>query len=104
MHAMTWYVYLIECEGGSIYTGIAVDVEARYAAHIAGRGAKYTRSHKPKRLLHKAPYPDRSSASKEEYRIKQLSAKQKRALPGSHLDSMVTAKPVDGFSIVLPSS
>jgi putative endonuclease len=75
-----WHVYMIECEGGSIYTGIAVDVDARYAAHVAGRGAKYTRSNKPRRLLHTASFPDRSSASKEEYRIKQLSAEQKRAL------------------------
>jgi putative endonuclease len=56
------------------------NVDGRYAAHVVGRGFKYTRSHKSMRILHKAPYPDRSSASKEEYRIKRLSATQKRAL------------------------
>lgn len=74
-----WYLYLLECEDGSIYTGIAVDVDARYAAHAAGKGARYTRSHPPKRLLASIPYPDRSSASKAEYAMKQLPAAAKRA-------------------------
>jgi len=41
----TWYLYLIECAGGSIYTGITTDVAGRYAAHEQGLGARYTRSH-----------------------------------------------------------
>jgi putative endonuclease len=77
---MAWFVYLIECRDGSIYTGITVDVEARYNAHASGKGARYTRSHPPRRLLAVLEYPDRSSASKAEYRIKQLSAQQKRRL------------------------
>lgn len=75
---MAWFVYLIECTNGSIYTGITVDVEARYAAHASGKGARYTRSHPPQRLLAAVEYPDRSSASKAEYRIKQWSAEEKR--------------------------
>jgi putative endonuclease len=74
-----WYLYLLECEDGSIYTGITVDVEVRYAAHVAGKGARYTRSHPPKRLLASIAYPDRSSASKAEYAMKQLPAADKRA-------------------------
>jgi putative endonuclease len=77
---MTWFVYLIECADTSIYTGIAIDVSARYEAHASGKGARYTRSHPPKRLLAKFAFPDRSSASKAEHRIKQLSAREKRAL------------------------
>lgn len=77
---MAWFVYLIECTDGSIYTGIAVDVAARYAAHTDGKGARYTRSHPPARLLAAFAYPDRSSATSAEYRIKQLSAPEKRAL------------------------
>jgi putative endonuclease len=77
---MAWYVYLIECKDGSIYTGIAVDVAARYAAHLSGKGARYTRSHPPRRLLAAIEYADRSSASKAEYRIKRLSAPEKREL------------------------
>ncbi|HEY8855728.1 MAG TPA: GIY-YIG nuclease family protein [Rugosibacter sp.] len=75
----SWFVYLIECIDGSIYTGIAVDVKARFDAHCAGKGARYTRSHPPLRLLASAAYPDRSTASKEEYRIKQLAPEVKRA-------------------------
>ena len=73
-----WFLYLIECIDGSIYTGITVDVAARYAAHASGKGARYTRSHPPARLLASFCYPDRSSASKAEYRIKQLSPAEKR--------------------------
>lgn len=75
-----WFLYLIECADGSIYTGIAIDVEARYAAHKAGTGARYTRAHPPARLLGYEAHPDRSSASKAEYRIKQLTAAEKRLL------------------------
>lgn len=74
----TWYVYLIECRDGSIYTGIAVNVAARFAAHLGGKGARYTRAHPPERILATVAYPDRSSASKAEYRIKQLKPAEKR--------------------------
>lgn len=79
----TWYLYLIECADGSIYTGITTDVAARYAAHEQGVGARYTRSHPPKKLLGIESHPDRSSASKAEYRIKQLSASEKRLYAAS---------------------
>ena len=75
-----WYLYLLECTDGSIYTGITVDVEARFAAHTAGRGARYTRSHPPVRVLASIEYPDRASASKAEYAMKQLTAAEKRTL------------------------
>jgi len=75
-----WFLYLIECTDASIYTGITVDVAARYAAHASGKGARYTRAHPPARLLASFCFPDRSSASKAEYRIKQLNATEKRRL------------------------
>jgi putative endonuclease len=75
-----WYVYLIECRDGSLYTGIATDVDRRYAEHAAGKGARYTRSHPPARLLAWFEYPDRSSASRAEHAIKQLTPARKRAL------------------------
>jgi putative endonuclease len=81
---MAWYVYLIECRDGSIYTGIAVDVAARYAAHLSGKGARYTRSHPPQRLLAAIEYADRSAASKAEYQIKRLSPGDKRELGRRH--------------------
>lgn len=74
-----WFLYLIECADGSIYTGITTDVAARYAAHAEGKGARYTRAHPPARLLGWEAHPDRSSASKAEYRIKRLTAAAKRA-------------------------
>lgn len=76
----SWFVYLIECEGNTIYTGIATDVAARYAAHAAGKGARYTRSRPPRRLLCTIPATDRSEASKLEYQIKRLSPIQKREI------------------------
>ncbi len=76
---MSWYLYLLECENGSIYTGIAVDVEARFALHRAGKGAKYTRANRPLRILATVRYRDRSLASKAEHAMKQLSAGEKRA-------------------------
>jgi len=75
-----WFVYILECRDGSLYTGIATDVDRRYAAHVAGKGARYTRSHPPSRLLVRFEYPDRASASKAEYAIKQLAPAAKRAL------------------------
>ena len=83
-----WFVYLIECEDGSIYTGIAVDVSARYQAHLKGTGAKYTRAHPPRRLLATFAHPDRSSASRAEYAIKQLSAQEKRQLAAATAGSL----------------
>ncbi len=73
-----WYLYLIECTDHSIYTGIAVDVTARYAAHQKGTGARYTRAHPPERLLAVVAFKSRSTASKAEYAVKQMTAREKR--------------------------
>ena len=75
-----WFLYVIECADGSLYTGIATDPQARFEVHAAGKGARYTRSHPPVRLVLTEPHPDRSSASKAEYAFKQLTAAQKRRL------------------------
>ena len=88
-----WYLYLIECVDGSIYTGIALDVAARYAAHACGKGARYTRSHPPLRLLATVEHPDRSAASKAEYRIKRLSADSKRAYAAQVTPPSTTGEP-----------
>ena len=78
MAQQAWYLYLIECEDRSIYTGIAVDVAARYAAHQKGTGARYTRSHPPRKLLAVVEFKSRSAASQAEYLVKQMKARQKR--------------------------
>jgi putative endonuclease len=74
-----WYVYLIECRNGSWYAGITNDLEARYAAHAAGKGARYTRANPPVKLLGARPFPDRSAASRAEHEIKRLPKAKKLA-------------------------
>lgn len=73
-----YWVYMIECAGGVIYTGIAVDPEARFRAHAAGKGARFLRMRKPLRLLGKRQFPDRGSASRAEHALKRLSPGEKR--------------------------
>jgi putative endonuclease len=67
-----WYLYLIECRDGSFYAGVTNDLTRRYQAHLEGRGARYTRSHPPLRLIGARPYADRAAASRAEWEIKQL--------------------------------
>ena len=74
----TWSLYLIECRDGSLYTGISTNVDARFTAHFQGKGARYTKAHPPLRLLGTICYPNRSSALKAEYAVKQLSPQEKR--------------------------
>jgi putative endonuclease len=74
-----WFLYLIECRGGSYYAGISTDVERRYAQHVAGRGARYTRAHPPVRLLGARAFDDRSAASRAECAIRKLSRPGKLA-------------------------
>ena len=64
------YVYLVECADGSLYTGWAVDVARRVKAHNAGRGARYTRWHRPVTLVYTEELPDRGTALKREAEIK----------------------------------
>lgn len=77
MPEKTWFIYLLECTDGSWYTGIAIDVAARLEAHQTGKGARYTRSHKPLRLLASAPIGSLSQALKVELAIKRLPKAQK---------------------------
>ena len=90
---MSWFLYMIECEDGSLYTGVAIDAQARYAAHVAGKGARYTRSHPPRRLLVTVAFPDRSSALKAEYRVKQMPALEKRKFALAPESIVFTLKP-----------
>jgi putative endonuclease len=72
-----WCLYLLECRNGSWYAGITNHLDARYAAHAAGRGARYTRANPPVKLLGFRPYPDRASASRAEWQMKQLPREKK---------------------------
>lgn len=78
-----WYVYIVECADGSLYTGITTDVSRRLLEHnYSFKAAKYTRSRRPVRMVWSKEVSDRSHASKEEYRIKKLSRKKKLDLIG----------------------
>lgn len=74
-----WCLYLIECQDGSYYAGITNNLSARYQAHVAGRGARYTRAHPPLRLIGTKPYENRATASRAEWEIKQLPKSRKIA-------------------------
>jgi len=74
-----WFLYLIECRNGAYYAGITNDVDARYATHVAGRGARYTKANPPLRLLGAKAYPDRSAAARAEWAIRQLPRERKLA-------------------------
>ena len=81
-----WYLYLVECVDGSLYTGIATDVDRRYAQHVAGTGARYTRSHPPRLLLGCAAVADRSAALKAEHALRQLPPTGRRAWIAAHAE------------------
>lgn len=72
-----WCLYLLECKNGAFYAGITNHLEARYAAHRAGKGARFTRANPPVRIVGAKPYQDRSAASVAEHQIKKLSKPQK---------------------------
>jgi putative endonuclease len=69
---MSCYCYIVECADGTYYTGWAIDPEKRVAVHNKGRGARYTRTRTPVRLVYVEELPDRTSAMKREIAIKRL--------------------------------
>jgi putative endonuclease len=74
-----WFLYLLECRNGHYYAGITNDLEARFAMHLSGKGARYTRANPPIRLLGSRSFPDRASATRAECHIKQLPRTRKIA-------------------------
>ncbi len=72
-----WYVYILECQDGSFYTGVTNDVDARMNAHAEGRGSKYVYNKGFKRLVRAKLCKNKSDACKCEYAIKQLSRDRK---------------------------
>ena len=78
-----WLMYVVECADGTYYTGITTDLQRRIKEHNeTNRGAKYTRSRRPVKLIYSHTYECRSSASKAEYRFKKLTRRQKEDLIG----------------------
>jgi putative endonuclease len=75
-----WCVYILKCADGTLYTGISTDLDARLLTHNAGKGAKYTRSRLPVRLVWKKGCTTESVARKREIAIKKLTRTQKETL------------------------
>ena len=67
-----WQVYILECGDGSLYTGIALNLDERITTHNQGNGAKYTRGRLPVRLVYAESAPDRTTAARREWAIKKL--------------------------------
>lgn len=76
----SWKIYILRCKDGSLYTGIAVDVQARLKVHQSGKGAKYTRGRGPLELVYTEECGDKSAALKRELEIKALTREQKLQL------------------------
>ena len=77
---MSCYCYIVECADGTYYTGWTIDPERRLKTHNAGRGARYTRTRLPVKLVYLEPQPDRSAAMKREKAIKTLPREKKQKL------------------------
>ena len=77
------HTYIIECEDGTLYTGWTNNLEKRFAAQCAGKGAKYTRSHKPKAIVYEESFDTPQAAMAREYQIKRMSRKKKLDLIAS---------------------
>ena len=75
-----WYLYILECAGGRLYTGITIELEARYKAHASGKGARFTRSYPPERIVFTRRFASRSEALKAEHAIKKMPAAGKRGM------------------------
>ncbi|MBN1671449.1 MAG: GIY-YIG nuclease family protein [Kiritimatiellae bacterium] len=80
MQAKPWYVYILRCRGGSLYTGITTDLKARLAKHNAGSASAYTRTRRPVRAVYAEEQPNRSAATKREIEIKRWPREKKMAL------------------------
>jgi putative endonuclease len=77
---MPWTVYLARCADGSLYTGITTNAERRLAQHNRGKGAAYTRSRLPVRLIYSEAVKDRAHALQREHAIRRLSRREKEEL------------------------
>lgn len=83
---MEYYVYILRCADGTLYTGITTDVERRMAVHNSGKGAKYTRGRLPVEVVYREKQPDKGAALSRELAIKKLTRVQKMELIGSVRD------------------
>jgi putative endonuclease len=75
---MRWFLYVLKCNDGTLYTGVTTNIDRRLNEHnTSSKGAKYTKVRRPVKLVYWTEYQDRSSAQKAEYKFKQLTREQK---------------------------
>ncbi len=72
-----WYIYILLCSDNSLYTGSTNDLDKRFINHTNGKGGKYTRSHKPLKIVHTEEFKTKSEALKREIEIKSWSRSKK---------------------------
>lgn len=77
-----WYLYILRCGDGTLYTGITTDVEKRFLQHQSGKGAKYTRGRAPLELVYREKCSSHSDALKREYAVKALKREEKLLIIG----------------------
>ena len=82
MSSAPYYVYILECADGSLYTGIATDVKRRFDEHTSGKGSKYVHARGAKKVLYAEQCADKGAALRRELAIKKLSRVQKMTLIG----------------------
>lgn len=78
--SLSHYVYILKCADGTLYTGYSMNVTDRVKRHNAGKGAKYTRSRLPVKVVYTEEFDNRGDALSREYAIKQMTRKQKMKL------------------------
>lgn len=77
-----WFVYILLCEDGSLYTGYSNNIDQRFSDHKNGKGGRYTRSHKPKKVIYKEQFQSQSQALKRESQIKSWTREKKIRILG----------------------
>ena len=80
-----YFTYILLTEDNTLYCGYTDDVERRFQAHLEGKGAKYTRAHKPIKIIYQACFDTKSEAMKEEYKIKHLKREEKLKLINNNI-------------------
>lgn len=90
--AQTWWLYVLECRGGILYTGIARDVDSRFDAHVKGAGAKFTRLNQPVRILARVSIATRSEALRAEYALKQMTRAEKLRWCAAGLEQFMASR------------
>ena len=88
-----WYVYIVRCRDGNLYTGIATDVERRMADHLGNKGAKYLRGRGPLKLVFTKKVGEKGRALKLEHQVKRLPRQKKEALikTGAGIEALLSS-------------